>query len=53
VALLLRRQGIRKIRPLQGGLGGWKEKGYPMHIAETAQNDAAGDQYEKDLTPGT
>jgi rhodanese-related sulfurtransferase len=30
VALLLRKQGIEKIRPLQGGLDGWRELGYPM-----------------------
>jgi rhodanese-related sulfurtransferase len=30
VALLLRRQGIRRIRPLKGGLAGWRERGYPL-----------------------
>jgi rhodanese-related sulfurtransferase len=30
VALLLRNQGIRRIRPLQGGLDAWREQGYPM-----------------------
>jgi len=30
VALLLRRQGIKKIRPLQGGLDGWREAGFPL-----------------------
>jgi len=30
VALLLRRQGVRRIRPLQGGLDAWREQGYPM-----------------------
>jgi 3-mercaptopyruvate sulfurtransferase SseA len=30
VALLLRRQGIQRIRPLQGGLDAWREHGYPM-----------------------
>jgi 3-mercaptopyruvate sulfurtransferase SseA len=30
VALLLRRQGIKRIRPLQGGLTAWREKGYPL-----------------------
>jgi rhodanese-related sulfurtransferase len=30
VALLLRKQGIRRIRPLAGGLGAWRERGYPL-----------------------
>lgn len=30
VALLLRKQGIKHIRPLQGGLEAWREKGYPL-----------------------
>jgi rhodanese-related sulfurtransferase len=30
VALLLRKKGIRRIRPLQGGLGAWRERGYPL-----------------------
>jgi rhodanese-related sulfurtransferase len=30
VALLLRNQGIRRIRPLQGGLDAWRDKGYPL-----------------------
>jgi 3-mercaptopyruvate sulfurtransferase SseA len=30
VALLLRKQGIRRIRPLQGGLDAWRKLGYPL-----------------------
>jgi rhodanese-related sulfurtransferase len=30
VALLLRKNGIKKIRPLQGGLEAWRERGYPL-----------------------
>jgi 3-mercaptopyruvate sulfurtransferase SseA len=30
VALLLRKQGIRRIRPLQGGLDAWRKLGYPI-----------------------
>ncbi|HZC66860.1 MAG TPA: DedA family protein/thiosulfate sulfurtransferase GlpE [Candidatus Dormibacteraeota bacterium] len=30
LALLLRRQGIKHIRPLQGGLDAWREQGYPV-----------------------
>jgi rhodanese-related sulfurtransferase len=30
VALLLKKQGIQRIRPLQGGLNAWRERGYPL-----------------------
>jgi membrane protein DedA with SNARE-associated domain/rhodanese-related sulfurtransferase len=30
MALLLRRKGVQKIRPLTGGLDGWREQGYPV-----------------------
>jgi len=30
VALLLRRRGITRVRPLEGGLASWRERGYPM-----------------------
>jgi len=30
VALLLRKQGIKRIRPLQGGLAAWRDAGYPL-----------------------
>jgi 3-mercaptopyruvate sulfurtransferase SseA len=30
VALLLRRKGIEKIRPLAGGLDAWRKLGYPL-----------------------
>jgi rhodanese-related sulfurtransferase len=30
VALLLRKHGVKRIRPLQGGLNAWLERGYPM-----------------------
>jgi rhodanese-related sulfurtransferase len=30
VALLLRNKGVRHIRPLQGGLDAWRERGYPL-----------------------
>jgi 3-mercaptopyruvate sulfurtransferase SseA len=38
VALLLRKQGIRRIRPLQGGLDAWRKLGYPVEngVAETS-----------------
>jgi rhodanese-related sulfurtransferase len=30
VALLLRRKGIHRIRPLLGGLDAWRDRGYPL-----------------------
>ena len=30
MALLLKRRGITRIRPLAGGLEGWRERGLPM-----------------------
>jgi rhodanese-related sulfurtransferase len=34
VALLLRKQGIKTIRPLQGGLEAWRQLGYPVETVE-------------------
>ncbi|HEX4156162.1 MAG TPA: VTT domain-containing protein [Acidobacteriaceae bacterium] len=36
VALELRRMGIRRVRPLRGGLQGWKDAGYPLETALAA-----------------
>jgi len=33
VALLLRKNGIKRIRPLQGGLQAWRERGFPLVTA--------------------
>ena len=30
MALLLRKQGITRVRPLLGGFDAWREKGYPV-----------------------
>jgi len=30
VALLLRNKGIKRIRPLAGGLEGWRKLGFPL-----------------------
>jgi 3-mercaptopyruvate sulfurtransferase SseA len=30
VALILRRRGIERVRPLAGGLHAWRDRGYPM-----------------------
>jgi 3-mercaptopyruvate sulfurtransferase SseA len=37
VALLLRRQGIKQIRPLEGGFNAWRERGYPVTPGELTQ----------------
>jgi len=37
VALLLKRQGITRIRPLQGGLDAWRNLGYPMQLCEPSE----------------
>jgi 3-mercaptopyruvate sulfurtransferase SseA len=34
VALMLKRRGITRVRPLAGGLSGWREKGYPLHVRQ-------------------
>jgi rhodanese-related sulfurtransferase len=34
VALELRRLGIRRVRPLRGGLQGWKDAGYPLETIQ-------------------
>ena len=33
MALLLRRRGILKVRPLEGGLESWRKLGFPMQGA--------------------
>jgi membrane protein DedA with SNARE-associated domain/rhodanese-related sulfurtransferase len=33
IALDLRRMGIRRVRPLRGGLQGWRDAGYPVETA--------------------
>jgi rhodanese-related sulfurtransferase len=33
VALLLRKKGIKNIRPLEGGLEAWRERGYPLIVS--------------------
>jgi rhodanese-related sulfurtransferase len=30
VALLLKGKGVTRVRPLQGGLAGWRARGYPL-----------------------
>jgi membrane protein DedA with SNARE-associated domain/rhodanese-related sulfurtransferase len=37
LAILLRKQGVQHIRPLQGGLDAWRERGYPVHNTTLTQ----------------
>jgi rhodanese-related sulfurtransferase len=37
VALLLRRQGITRIRPLEGGLEAWRDHKYPVATLKLTQ----------------
>jgi rhodanese-related sulfurtransferase len=30
LALLLRKQGITRVRPLEGGFDAWRQRGYPV-----------------------
>jgi rhodanese-related sulfurtransferase len=34
VALMLKRRGIVRVRPLAGGLDAWVEAGYPVALVE-------------------
>jgi 3-mercaptopyruvate sulfurtransferase SseA len=46
VALRLRRYGITRVRPLEGGLRRWRERGHPIERFEpalvTQATDASG-----------
>jgi rhodanese-related sulfurtransferase len=37
VALLLKKRGIMRVRPLAGGLAAWKQLGFPMTEPELVQ----------------
>ena len=30
MALLLRAKGVTRVRPLEGGLSGWRDHGFPL-----------------------
>jgi rhodanese-related sulfurtransferase len=34
VALVLRRRGIERVRPLEGGLHAWRDRGFPLQARE-------------------
>ncbi len=50
MALLLRRQGVQRIRPLQGGLEAWRKHGYPLANVVLTQI-AAADPAESVIPP--
>ncbi len=35
MALLLRRRGIEKVRPLAGGFVAWQERGFPTQLGHS------------------
>jgi membrane protein DedA with SNARE-associated domain/rhodanese-related sulfurtransferase len=39
MALMLRRKGVQKIRPLQHGLNGWRDLGYPVKAAPESSGE--------------
>jgi len=41
VALMLRRRGLTRVRPLAGGLTGWREKGFPLETRQIVKRAAA------------
>jgi len=41
VALLLRRNGIIRVRPLAGGLEAWRERNFPLQALDLAGIPAA------------
>jgi len=41
VALLLRKKGVKRIRPLEGGLEAWRELGYPLQTVSVNSEQAS------------
>jgi 3-mercaptopyruvate sulfurtransferase SseA len=44
VALMLKRRGITRVRPLAGGLAGWKEKGFPLETRQITPKQTSMEQ---------
>jgi 3-mercaptopyruvate sulfurtransferase SseA len=44
VALMLKRRGIMRVRPLAGGLPGWKEKGFPLETRQPVPKHSTTEQ---------
>ena len=41
MALLLRKNGITRVRPLAGGLEAWRERNFPLQALDPAGTSAA------------
>jgi rhodanese-related sulfurtransferase len=41
VALRLRKRGITRVRPLEGGFDAWRERGYPLEVTAPSVKLAA------------
>jgi hypothetical protein len=37
MAMLLKRNGITRVRPLMGGFDGWQQLGYPLNILNNSE----------------
>ncbi|HVA00416.1 MAG TPA: hypothetical protein VMV34_02055 [Terriglobia bacterium] len=37
MALMLKRRGLTRVRPLAGGLAGWREKGFPLETRKVSK----------------
>jgi membrane protein DedA with SNARE-associated domain/rhodanese-related sulfurtransferase len=53
MALLLRRNGFTRVRPLLGGLDAWRERNYPTELRALVANLPSADSANKELTPTT
>ena len=40
MALLLRKRGITRIRPLAGGLAGWRGRGFPLQALQLGDDNS-------------
>ena len=40
VALLLKQRGLTRVRPLEGGLDGWRARGYPLEAIQPPSEPA-------------
>ena len=38
---MLRRRGLQRVRPLLGGIQGWKERGFPLLQMQTGVPESA------------
>jgi 3-mercaptopyruvate sulfurtransferase SseA len=39
VALQLKKRGIENVRPLEGGLEGWRERGFPLQTVGSLEQE--------------